>query len=171
MLISLYSRCNGRPGAAGKTIPDLINCAEKLSRVLRSAADYRWWWCIRARLSSTLTLIRPYLGPAFRVMDINPILMAAGHGRIPAYSLVQPPSRRSLPPVWSSICWQYIQYRPGLDYTLAAGTNTVFVLTFNDASFWMIKDFWPDHQRNTVSWTLMSTLLSISGLILFCWPA
>ncbi|MDU7729346.1 MAG: gluconate permease, partial [Escherichia coli] len=36
----------------------------------------------------------------------------------------------------------------------------------NDASFWMIKDFFGLTTKETLlSWTLMSTLLSISGLI------
>ncbi|EOM1054887.1 gluconate permease, partial [Escherichia coli] len=50
--------------------------------------------------------------------------------------------------------------------TLATGAGSCICSHVNDASFWMIKDFFGLTTKETLlSWTLMSTLLSISGLI------
>ncbi|MFL1867979.1 gluconate permease, partial [Escherichia coli] len=50
--------------------------------------------------------------------------------------------------------------------TLAAGAGSCICSHVNDASFWMIKDFFGLTTKETLlSWTLMSTLLSICGLI------
>ncbi|WP_439953541.1 GntT/GntP/DsdX family permease, partial [Escherichia coli] len=51
--------------------------------------------------------------------------------------------------------------------TLATGAGTCICSHVNDASFWMIKDFFGLTTKETLLfWTLMSTLLYISGLIL-----
>lgn len=50
--------------------------------------------------------------------------------------------------------------------TLATGAGSCICSHVNDASFWMIKDFFGLTTKETLlSWTLMSTLVSISGLV------
>lgn len=51
--------------------------------------------------------------------------------------------------------------------TLATGAGSCICSHVNDASFWMIKDFFGLTVKETVlSWTLMSTVMSLVGISL-----
>jgi GntP family gluconate:H+ symporter len=49
---------------------------------------------------------------------------------------------------------------------LAVGSGSVFFSHVNDAGFWLIKEFFGMSVGQTIkSWSLMETVLSVSGLV------
>ena len=47
-----------------------------------------------------------------------------------------------------------------------ARVGSVILSHVNDAGFWMFKRiFWADSQRNIFTWSLLETIISVSGII------
>ena len=50
---------------------------------------------------------------------------------------------------------------------LAVGTGSVFFSHVNDAGFWLVKEYFGMSVGQTIkSWSIMETVLSVTGLIL-----
>ncbi|GCV14013.1 GntT/GntP/DsdX family permease, partial [Escherichia coli] len=99
-------------------------------------------------------------------MDINPILMAWG---VAAFLRICLGSATVAAISTAGLVIPLLAVHPNTNLaliTLATGAGSCICSHVNDASFWMIKDFFGLTTKETLlSWTLMSTLLSISGLI------
>lgn len=103
LLFAIYTMGLGR----GKTIPDLMDsCGKAIAGIAGLLLIIGGGGAFKQVLIDSG--VGQYISTPVSGMDINPILMAGAWPHSCVFVWVQPPSRRSLPPVWSSHCWQYI---------------------------------------------------------------
>jgi GntP family gluconate:H+ symporter len=107
-----------------------------------------------------------YISTLVSGMDINPILMAWG---VAAFLRICLGSATVAAISTAGLVIPLLAAHPHTNLaliTLATGAGSCICSHVNDASFWMIKDFFGLTTKETLlSWTLMSTMLSLCGLI------
>ncbi|HAG7568460.1 TPA: gluconate permease [Escherichia coli] len=161
LLFAIYTMGLGR----GKTIPDLMDsCGKAIAGIAGLLLIIGGGGAFKQVLIDSG--VGQYISTLVSGMDINPILMAWG---VAAFLRICLGSATVAAISTAGLVIPLLAVHPNTNLaliTLATGAGSCICSHVNDASFWMIKDFFGLTTKETLlSWTLMSTLLSISGLI------
>lgn len=161
LLFAIYTMGVGR----GKTITELMNsCGKAIAGIAGLLLIIGGGGAFKQVLIDSG--VGNYISLLVSGMDINPILMAWG---VAAFLRICLGSATVAAISTAGLVIPLLAAHPNTNLaliTLATGAGSCICSHVNDASFWMIKDFFGLTTKETLlSWTLMSTLLSICGLI------
>ncbi len=161
LLFALYAMGVGR----GKKIPELMaSCGQAIAGIAGLLLIIGGGGAFKQVLIDSG--VGSYISTLVSGMDISPILMAWG---VAAFFRICLGSATVAAISTAGLVIPLLSTHPDTNLamiTLATGAGSCICSHVNDASFWMVKNFFGLTTKETLlSWTLMSTLLSISGLI------
>ncbi|WP_437891094.1 GntP family permease [Phytobacter sp. V91] len=165
MLISLLFAIYTMGVARGKTIEELMgSCSKAIAGIAGLLLIIGGGGAFKQVLIDSG--VGQYISTLVNGMDINPILMAWG---VAAFLRICLGSATVAAISTAGLVIPLLAAHPNTNLaliTLATGAGSCICSHVNDASFWMIKDFFGLTTKETLlSWTLMSTLLSVCGLL------
>jgi GntP family gluconate:H+ symporter len=165
MLISLLFAIWAMGLGRGKTIPELMDsCGKAIAGIAGLLLIIGGGGAFKQVLIDSG--VGQYISTLVAGTDINPILMAWG---VAAFLRICLGSATVAAISTAGLVIPLLSAHPNTNLaliTLATGAGSCICSHVNDASFWMIKDFFGLTIKETLlSWTLMSTMLSLCGLI------